>query len=164
MFCFLAQLPIKNSNVRSIVVVQNEITFNGVKSFAEETTASKIDITFKWIFPNGHECKDGKKMQNICMHLTSMTANGYLRLFEIDMTVMKDYMTETSWTLFRNFQEKHMHDPWICSHCNANCNDNENRWKCLRCLLWFHAACSKPQIISSSGNKTNYCLTCFFNL
>lgn len=69
LFYFLAPLPIqKPSNARSNLIVLNQISFNEVKSFAEESTATKINIILKWIFPDSpNECKDikdGKKIQN----------------------------------------------------------------------------------------------------
>jgi hypothetical protein len=107
-----------------------------------------------------------------------MKFNGYLRFLEINMDIVKNLMTETSLTMYEDFMEKHSKDSWICPTCTSPCNPNHQRWKCLRCLFWFHNKCANPktlkrnfaqaasQFSDTEKASENYvlCFSCFFSL
>lgn len=139
------------------------------KTFTDEPIDARAKLILKWLLPDDlyKKVKDGEKLQNICVHLENMKYNGYLRLFEVDMSIVKDYMTPTSWSLFQDFQNKREKDTWICPHCSVACGKDTVRWKCMRCLFWFHPACTQPKIIKTN-TETNceitydLCFCCLF--
>lgn len=136
----------------------------------DEADEIKISIILKWIHgSDSHEdILTGKgKMKNITFLLGRMKYNGYLRLFEIDMSSVKNHMTGTSWTLFEDFKSKHKEDAWKCPQCSSFFVANLPKWKCDRCLLWHHEACTKARNIRQDGKSSgdySLCESCFFGL
>lgn len=88
----------------------------GPKPFESESTADKVSLILKWIFGSkSHEkIVSGEKIANITTLLERLQFNSYLRLFEIDMNIMKVHMTENSWILFTDFKKKRENDKWKC--------------------------------------------------
>lgn len=151
-------------------IVNNQI-FKRKKPFVEESNGIQIELILKWLkIPQ----TDKLEIRNITTYLSAMKFNGYLRLFEIDMLIVKPLMTDISWELFEDFQSKHLNDVWMCPICDLPCKSDSTRWKCVRCLYWYHNACAKPQLVTkNSQNVTLFdvvvetyelCLSCFFDL
>lgn len=156
--------PIANDTTATCIILAP------TKTFTDEPIDVKTKLVLQWIMSDKlYQAKAEEKIQNICILLNKMKYNGYLRLFEIDMSIVKKYMTDTSWTLFKDFEEKRKNDEWICPHCELMCKKDQVRWKCLRCLYWYHFDCSQPKeikakIISGGVDTYNLCFGCFFGM
>lgn len=91
-----------------------------------------------------------------------MSSNGYLRIFEIDLDIIKKYMTETSLILFLDFKEKRQNDAWICPLCQDIATVMQQRWKCARCLFFIHTSCAKPKYSNwNADSLEHFCFDCF---
>lgn len=137
------------------------------KSFGKETIENQISLIVKWIY-GADKASEGvlngaNKIVNITMHLEKMNYNRYLRLFEVDMEVVRKYMSVSSWTLFEDFKKKHLQDIWICPHCSTFL-EQTIKWKCERCLFWYHEKCTKAQKIANSNENITLCNACLFAL
>lgn len=137
------------------------------KSFAAESNNSKVSLVLKWIMQGDPyaEILSGKEViKNITIHLDKMNYNGYLRLFDIDLHVLKNYMTEASWILLQDYASKHKNDAWVCPLCKLIFKLNEYKWRCARCLFWYHGECSKPKKLCEENTGYILCLSCLFEL
>lgn len=133
-----------------------------------ESAEKKISIILKWIF-GSISCENylsgSDKIKNIIMHLERMKFNGYLRLFEIDLFILKSYMTENSWIMYNDFKEKHREDAWKCPQCSNLFSKNAQKYQCVKCLFWYHEKCSPPRNFSKqSSTNVSMCTCCFFSL
>lgn len=140
------------------------------KAFTNESEDTKISMILKWIFgPDSYEgILNGKvKINNITVRLEKMKFNGYLRLFEVDMSIILNRMTVSSWTLFNDFKTKRQNDAWKCPQCTSMFAQNTLKWKCQRCLFWYHEKCTKERKIKCKENLDedySLCDSCFFAL
>lgn len=136
--------------------------------FAEESTEVKMSMILKWICDSESYAdilRGKKKLTNITTQLKSMRFNGYLRLFEIDMSCIMDVMTQTSQTLFEDFKNTHKADAWKCPICSTFFVQNSSKWKCCRCLYWYHDRCTKERKVRREGKAGfSLCDSCFFVL
>lgn len=138
------------------------------KSFEEEPVQIKISLIVKWIY--GSETFEAillgkEKITNIETRLESMKFNGYLRLFEVDKNMLYDLMTDNSKILFEDFETKRKGDAWKCPHCSSIFGQGIAKWKCVRCLFWYHEKCAKPMQVKLSGVRDKFlCNSCFFSL
>lgn len=143
-------------------------TWSHPKSFKNESEVMQVSLICKWIFGSDktQDILSGKeKMRNITMQLTKMRFNGYLRLFELDMNIVKDFMTESSWTLFEDFKTKHHEDAWKCPICSMQFVQDSLKWKCGRCLFWYHEKCTKARETRQQDfENASLCSSCFFAL
>lgn len=127
-------------------------------------------MILKWIFglESSENIISGKeKIKNITVRLSKMRFNGYLRLFEIDMNIFNDFMSESSWTLFEDFKSKRRLDAWKCPQCSSLFMESSLKWKCDRCLFWHHEKCAKARLIKQieeSVSEFSLCDSCFFAL
>lgn len=153
----------------STSIIKN-ITPHAPKSYREEPTQKKAELLLKWISNNGS--LDGilngtTKITNITTKLKDMKYNGYLRLFDIDLTIIKTFMSENSWILLQDFKLKHKQDKWMCPQCHLFLEQDSSTWQCDRCLFWHHEKCSSPKEIRRQENlglPFRLCLACFFVL
>lgn len=93
-----------------------------------------------------------------------MRYNGYLRiLHDVDVNLFKVYLSDTSQRLFDAFKDAHLNDGWICPKCSKYLATGESKWKCSRCLFFYHNVCAMGQAIDN-GDGTMYllCLSCSF--
>lgn len=140
------------------------------KPFKNESDQMKIPMILKWIFgldPYENIISGKEKIKNITVQLSKMGFNGYLRLFEIDMNILKDFISESSWTLFEDFKSKRRLDAWKCPQCSSLFSKNSLKWKCERCLFWHHEKCAKARNIKQKEEPTSQvslCDSCFFDL
>lgn len=157
-----------DSGTKSITNTGNKWT--QPKPFADEPVKIRIAMVLKWILASDkHDniLSGEEKLTNITVRLGKMKFNGYLRLFEIDMNIIKDYMTDSSWTLYKDFEKKHKKDAWKCPQCSLIFEKSASKWKCHRCLFYFHNKCSKPmqtKLNENSGEGIPLCNSCFFAL
>lgn len=146
-----------STNVNSTTRITNSTDDNSKKwiypkAFKDESDKIKISMILKWIFgfDSYENIISGKeKIKNIMVRLQKMGFNGYLRLFEIDMSIIKDFMSESSWILFEDFKSKRQLDEWKCPHCSSLFSSDSMKWKCDRCLFWHHVKCAKAILVSS---------------
>lgn len=142
------------------------------KPFRVESEDIKITMILKWILGSGSTAYDGilnekSKISNITVLLEKMKFNGYLRLFEVDMNILKKYMTESSWILFEDFKTKREKDTWKCPQCTTLFVQNTLKWNCDRCLFSYHEKCTKERKIKCKknfGEDYSLCDSCFFAL
>lgn len=138
------------------------------KPFEEEPEETKISLIMKWIYGSEKFAAilHGKeKITNVQTRLESMKFNGYLRLFEIDKDMLYDLMTANSKILFKDFESKRKGDAWKCPHCSSIFGQGIAKWKCARCLFWYHEKCAKPkQVKRSAIRDATLCNSCFFSL
>lgn len=168
--------------------------FGPVKTFMEECKEKQIEMTLKWIVNpteladilNGNN-----QIRNITSLLDNLQFNGYLRLFEIDTSkikkkidlsdcdklitscdsyfdvdlgIIEKYFTPVSWTMLGNYKTNHKNDTWICPQCRRHFGRADGKWKCERCLFWYHETCSRPKKVKRSNTDAYFCCSCFFNL
>lgn len=127
-----------------------------------ETEGAQIALIFRWILQSDNQQEQTDEIKNITLHLKNMPLNGYLRIFELDFDIVKKCMSDTSWILFLDFKEKRQNDSWICPHCKKFATVMEQRWKCDRCLFFFHTNCTKPQYTNFTASTfENFCFDCF---
>lgn len=156
-----AQITSASSNVNP--QIENEKKWHHPKPFKYESDEMRISLILKWIFAfnSRQDILSGtEKITNITSHLNRMKYNGYLRLFEIDMNIFKDRMTDTSWSLFQDFKSKHQGDAWKCPQCSLIFLENISKWKCERCLFFYHEKCA----IKQNEEINVLCDSCFFSL
>lgn len=153
----------------SVDPITNRKNYSHPKPFWAESVEIQISMILGWIFRSESyqavlDRED--KIKNITSYLRSMRFNGYLRLFEVDMHIIKDRMTEPSWILFQDFKGKHEKDVCKCPLCTYDFVNDSVKWKCSRCLFYFHEKCSKGRKVSQDVNNEGYilCDTCFFKL
>lgn len=129
--------------------------------FSSESDENKLKLMLMWLLPkNQYESVlYGGSIQNVKIHLENMKFNGYLRIFKADFSLLKEKMSLTSWKSFIDFEQKRKKDKWICPTCTNFCDDIIERWKCARCLFYFHDKCSQ-----SRTNNILICYKCFFNM
>lgn len=140
------------------------------KPFTDETEEAKLSMILKWIF--GIDSYEGilirnEKITNITTRLDNMKFNGYLRLFEIETNTLKSHMTQSSTVLFEDFKKKHEKDAWKCPQCSKILQPNHLKWKCARCLHWYHEKCIKERKIKRQENTSEeyaLCNSCLFKL
>lgn len=111
------------------------------------------------------EILSGKEVvQNITLHLSAMLHNGYLRiLHDVDMQLMQVFLSETSCTLFEQFKKDHLNDGWICPLCTHFFGASDSKWKCSRCLFFFHTFCTMGHAFDNDvGTKYLLCGSCAF--
>lgn len=136
------------------------------KPFRDEPILKRAELMLKWILgdENFENILNGtKKITNITVLLNNMKYNGYLRLFGLDLDIMKIYITESSFILLQDFKLKHKEDKWICPQCQSFL-EKQCRWQCDRCLFWHHEKCSQPKDMRSPCSNYRLCLACFFIL
>lgn len=156
------------SRQKEVKKIKSEVIRKAVKPFAEETQSMKTKMILTWILneePSEDILNGKKKVQNVTTYLNKMKNNSYLRLFEdVDLTMIKDFMTSTSWILLQDFREKHINDKWICPKCNSFLRTNQKFWQCERCLFWYHEKCLTGHIVKARGNSSEMllCGVCFF--
>lgn len=135
--------------------------------FEKESDEVKISIVLKWIMQQ-EPCADilsGKEViKNIVAYLDKMNYNGYLRLFDIDLNLLKTYMTSISWSLLQDYASKHKNDLWVCPHCKLIFKGNDVKWRCERCLFWYHENCAQPKKLTGQDGSYILCFTCLFGL
>lgn len=157
-----------NSETKSSTSTGNKWT--RPKPFEDEPVEMQVSMILKWIFAGDKYEKimtGSEKLTNITTRLEKMKYNGYLRLFEIDMNIVKEYMTDSSWILYQDFKKKRERDAWKCPLCTLILEQNASNWKCHRCLFHFHEKCSKPmktKLNGNSGESISLCSTCLFAL
>lgn len=111
------------------------------------------------------EILSGKEVvQNITQHLSAMQHNGYLRiLHDVDINLIKVFLSQTSCTLFEQFKQSHLNDGWICPACRKFFGQTDSKWKCSRCLYFFHNFCTIGHAFDIDDNtKYLLCGTCVF--
>lgn len=152
--CILEAVP--NTDRR---VLRDDVMFVRPLTFDKESGINKLKLLLSWFLPKSEceEVKKGKIIQNISTHLKEMKSNGYLRIFAVDYEILKPCMSNTSWTLFLNFKKQRENDAWICPLCQLYFNESAVRWRCERCMFYFHGNCCKPQ-----GTDEKFCFKCFF--
>lgn len=168
--------------------IESSPKFGPVQTFMEESKENKIEMTLKWIVEPTEfaDIISGKEqIRNITSLLDNMRFNGYLRLFEIDISMIRKkidfsdcnrtyfdvdlgmvekYFTPVSWTMLENFKANHKDDKWMCPQCRRHFGRADGKWKCERCLLWYHEKCSQPKQVKRSDAGVLFCFSCFFNL
>lgn len=141
--------------------------FGPVKTFMDECKEKQIKLVLKWIV-EPTELSDilsgNQQIRKITYLLDGMLFNGYLRLFDIDLSMIKKYFTPISWTMLESYKANHKDDNWVCPQCRRHFKSADGKWKCERCLFWYHEKCSKPQEAKRSDSDVLFCCTCFFNL
>lgn len=130
----------------------------------------KTSLILKWIF--GSESFENvisgeEKIKNITARLDKMSSNGYLRLFEIDVNILKGLLSDSSWILFEDFKTKRQLDAWKCPQCASFFIVSSLKWKCERCLFWYLEKCTKARKIMQKEepeSDVSLCNSCFFAL
>lgn len=145
-----------------------QIIFKAPKTFSAETQSNKAKLILEWIL-NDELSEDilngNQKVQNIMFYLDKMKNHDYLRLFEdVDLGLIKRFLTTSSWILLQDFKKKHINDKWTCQKCNSFLKQNQKIWQCEKCLFWFHGKCMASQTIKdkNSVDETLMCFQCFF--
>lgn len=176
MFFFHAVDLNSNSKISSNCAATNTSispTVNSTKwihpiPFEEESSEIKISMILKWVCGSesyGTILSGKNKLTNITTKLKSMKFNGYLRLFEVDMIPILDLMTESSQSLFDDFKNTHKEDAWKCPICSAFFGQSSSKWKCCRCLFWYHERCTNERKVTRVAKSGfSLCESCFFSL
>lgn len=136
------------------------------KRFMDESEEVQTCMIMKWILGSGPHAgisSGAEKIPNITTRLKTMKFNGYLRLLEVDTNNIMDHLTEGSRILFNDFKTKHKDDAWKCPHCNHVFLLNDVKWKCERCLFFYHGKCAKERKIKGK-EEYSLCDSCFFAL
>lgn len=154
--CILEAVPIPDRRIQNL---SEEIIFAAPLTFNNESGINKLKLLLSWLLPKSEcdEVKNGKIIQNISAFLKEMRFNGYLRFFSLDYEILKPCMSSTSWKLFLNFKKQRENDAWICPICELFFDENAVRWRCERCIFYFHDNCCKSQ-----GKNDLLCFKCFF--
>lgn len=141
--------------------------WNQPRPFAAETTENRIAMILKWMCgsnPFENILKGAEKMKNVVFFLEKMKFNGYLRLFQIDMNIVKNCMSDSSWTLYLDFKKRRENDTWKCQQCSSLLLPNVSKWQCAGCLFWIHQECAKPKTNKYRGEEFSICPACLFAL
>lgn len=137
------------------------------KPFAKESRSKQLEIVLKW-FLDADSVKNvlngTMTIQNITEHLEKMKFNGYTRLFDIDLSILKEYLTERSFTLLNAFKIRRKADSCICPQCTFHIEVYDTKWNCERCLFWWHGSCSQFKEVTNSDNNYKLCYGCFWEL
>lgn len=145
---------------------------NKVQPFCRENKPDKINIILSWIL-----CTNDKEeirkfstetpIKNIDTYLEKNEKDGWhLRLLKIDISLIQNYISNTSLLVLQRFIMGHKKDSIICNKCTFKVsNQNTNFFECQKCLLDFHLVCRNPQSITCDGKKEYLiCDKCFFHL
>jgi rubredoxin len=136
------------------------------KAYIDEPDIAKIKIILNWMKQQKiDEILSGKEViQNITVHLFSMQHNGYLRiLHDVDMNLIKVYLSETSRILFEQFKQDHLSDGWICPMCTKHFGLSDSKWKCSKCLYVYHNSCAIGHAFDNVDNTIYLlCSSCAF--
>lgn len=124
----------------------------------------------KWLtgeFPNNDILDESKKLRNISFYLDQLKKQGsrsYLRLMDINVEVIKQYLSECSWNLLEDFLRKNKHELNVCHVCKFELLNNNGIFKCSRCLLYYHDECEDRQTLNDSDLSGQYliCKNCYF--
>lgn len=79
------------------VQITNAAKFGSVKTFMDESKEKQIDLALKWIVEPGTlpDILGGtRQIKNISCLLDDMRFNGYLRLFDIDLSMIRMVFVE----------------------------------------------------------------------
>lgn len=156
--------PLEQSNQFGIKTITNELLYSGPKSFSNESENAKISIILDWLMPN-EKFTEETKIQNITFLLNKMDFNGYLRIFEVEFEIIRNHLTDTSWNLLQDFKQKRQNDAWVCPSCMQFVGVMQQRWKCARCLYFYHTHCVQPNYIKGTNEIfDNFCSKCFLNI
>lgn len=165
--CNKATQSIAESNTHDLNnIVCTSKQWSHPKRFKDESNDAKISMIIKWILTSGsHEgiLSGAEKITNIPTRLKAMKFNGYLRLWEVDTNILKNFMSESSWTLLTDFKTKHKDDAWKCPHCNSFFAHDQVKWRCERCIFFYHEKCAKERKIKGIEGYS-LCDSCFFAL
>lgn len=137
------------------------------KPFADETTENKLAIILKWMCVSNsieNVLKGAEKIKNVVFLLEKMKFNGYLRLFQIDMDIARNCMSDSSWTLYLDFKKRRENDTWKCPQCSSLLLPNVSKWQCAGCLFWIHQECAKAKTNKYRGEEFSICPACLFAL
>lgn len=137
------------------------------KPYQQESDDGKIMLLLKWIMqdePYEQILSGQQVIKNITIQLNKMNYNGYLRLFDIELNILKNYMSDTSWNSLQDFASKRRSDSWVCPHCKHLFVSNEVKWRCERCLFWYHRMCAQPKELHGENTIFILCFSCLFEL
>lgn len=158
----------KDSATRVSEKVTETASFATSKVFIDEDEETQIKLILKWVLQTEMRADvldKNEKIRNITTYLEKMKYNGYLRLLDIDLNMIKNYFTPASWALLEQYLKAHGNDKLICPQCKQCFGPADIKWKCERCLFWNHQNCTKPKTIKNgSGANSNLCFSCFFSL
>jgi rubredoxin len=128
------------------------------KSYANEPDIEKIKMVLNWLRLSDkiEDIMSGKQqVQNITELLTDMHYNRYLRIVhDIDLNLIKVFLSETSWMLLQQFKTHHFNDGWICPSCKKYFQMLDSKWKCSRCLFFYHSLCAMGHAYAMNNNTT----------
>lgn len=144
-----------------------EVVIDQPKTFIEEDENTQRKLILEWLLnsPVDEYLHKHKTIDNITLLLENMKANGYLRIIQnIDLEIIKEYCSETSWEMIETFRENRTGDELKCSQCSDNF-ENINFWKCMRCFHVYHSKCCASKIITRKENEQySLCTGCFFQI
>lgn len=95
--------------------------------------------------------------------LENMPNNGCLRLKEIDLTIMKDHLSEEALQKIEQFIEcKSLTLDLLCPTCKSciRASDTSN-WKCDHCCFYYHELCSCQFTVEYEKSNYIFCEVCY---
>lgn len=148
---------------------QTEIVKPRVQTFFEGSVCEQTKIILSWIMGiNEDEANEyimnEVQIQNIDFYLEKIKKlNLHLRLLKVDRSLVRNYITGTSWIVLETFMEQHKEDAQHCDQCTLVISVNSNFFVCQKCLLLFHHICNQQHILTFDNNQQHViCSECFF--
>lgn len=118
-------------------------------AFKHLSKSNKVKTILTWIMndiPNESVMNHTRKIDTIQFHLNNIPNNAYMRLFEeVDVNILKEYLSEKAWCELQNFKAEHQNDMWHCHICFAVLSKRKLLIMCDKCMLWFHQTCLRKQ-------------------
>lgn len=131
--------------------------------FRDETPKNQAQLVLTWIFGDANAARylGGETINRIPTHLSKMKCNGYLRILNnVNLLILKEYCSQTSWELLQSYKEEHGDDELFCFHCEKVITQGEGLWTCDRCFKVFHTVCHDPKMFNNNTNVA--CFGCYF--
>lgn len=149
-----------------------------VLAFIRESTDNKKQILLGWLIGEKnvekHMKESTSQIKNVEGYLETLEKDGrHLRLSRVDLSIIRDYLTNTSWVFLHKYLENHANDENVCDRCTFKLKNNENNFLCQRCLLKYHNICEGLQTVSVRSQQDDYdeqssqqqfCKKCFYHL
>lgn len=135
-----------------------------------ETENIQSAFVLKWLTGEipSNILNGSEKLRNISVYLDRLKKQGsrtYLRLQEVKLEVIKEYLSDCSWDLLIDFVKKNIDELNVCHVCEVELhNINNEIFKCSRCLLYYHERCKEGQKLNDLDLSSQYfiCKNCFF--
>lgn len=136
-----------------------------------ESENNQSALILKWITGKtlSNDILNGSdKLRNISIYLDLLKTQGrrtYLRLKDVNIDLIKEYLSVCSWDLLLDFLKKIIDELNVCHVCKVELqNINDEIFKCSRCLLYYHEKCENGRKLDNLGLSSQYfiCKNCFF--